>query len=350
MVTAKDVAKLANVSISTVSRVFSQKPGVAEGTKNKVLDAAKELGFQPNRIAQALITGRLNSIGLLVPDISNPVFAEIALGVEQRAREDNFTVILCNTDDRIEREHAYLDMLLGYRAEGVILVGDAASRRNTTKSDILENFRQSGRQILLVNREPKPGFSSVLVDYEKAMYDATVHLLKQGRTKIGYLLGAPHLWGSKQRLSGYGKALSQWGIEFRQDLIQVGGFHRDVGAKAFAALVDSRTEKIDGLLCENDLMAIGALSEIKKRQIKVPEDLAVVGFGNTYLCDLVEPSLTSIGYDAYDMGRGIGNLMITFQADEKRGSSPVTLLYDPKMTVRASSDVNERGELPRQLK
>ena len=127
----------------------------------------------------------------------------------------------------------------------------------------------------MVNREPRPGYSCVQVDYEKAMYDATAHLLSQGRKKIGYIAGSLQLWSAKQRLGGYIKALSDWGIGFEQELVGVGEFSRAMGARALAALLDSGMN-IDGLICGNDLMAIGALSELKRRKINVPEDVAVV--------------------------------------------------------------------------
>ena len=343
MVTAKDVAKLANVSISTVSRVLNGKSTISKETREKVLDAAQQLGFQPNRLAQALITGRSSSIGLLVPELSDPIFAEIALGIEERARENNYTVILCNTDDRIEREHAYLNMLLAHRADGVVIVSGAASNRYINKSDILEEFRKSGSSVFLVNREPREGFTSVMVNYERAMYNAATHLLKQGKRKIAYLLGAPHLWNSKQKLAGYRRALSEWGVDFDPRLMTISGFYKELGTKAFADILDSGI-KVDGLLCENDLVGIGVLEEMKKRGMKSPDDIAIVGFGNTYLCEIVEPTLSSVGYNGRELGRGVGSLMISSLANASE-AAPVTMSYETKLVVRATSCITGGGEI-----
>lgn len=336
MVTLKDVAEAAGVSISTASRALRGK-AVAPKTRARVEKVAQQLGFSPNVLAQGLATQKTRTLGLLVPDITNPVFSDIAFGLESYLRDEDYTLILCNTDDRSDRERAYLRMLLSRRVDGIVMASSAADSSDTcSRTELLCN---ASCPVVLVNCEPITGLHAMLVNAERAAYLATEHLAKQGRKHIVSLQGSDAFWFSRIRLNGYTKALSDYGLAGSETTL-VGCFRRETAAKAFGELIDSR-ESIDGIICDNDLMAIGVLQEAKRRGIGIPDDVAVVGSGNTSLCELVEPALSSVGYDNVILGKEVGRLIIDIAESDR---PPFVISYEPTLTARASSTASGDSE------
>lgn len=330
MVTLKQVADEAGVSISTASRALNGK-AVAHDTRVRVEKTAQRMGFSPNALAQGLATQKTRTFGFLVPDIANPVFSDMALGLEASLRDEDCTLILCNTDDRCDREKTYLKMLLARRVDGIVVASSAAdgAEDSAVRNALLSN---ASCPVVLVNCEPIPGLHTILVDGEHATYIATHHLLEQGRRHVAIMRGSDSVWLSRMQMKGYCRALNDFGLG-GSELSAVGDYRREAAARAFRHMITEHPY-IDGVVCDNDLMAVGVLQEARARGIMIPGDMAVVGSGMTTLCELTDPMLSSVGCGNQLLGREAGHLILDV-AERKR--PPFTLSYEPVLVARASS-------------
>lgn len=305
-ITIKEIAKEAGVSIATVSMILNNKDkNITNATRMRVLDVVKKHHYVPNAMAGSLVTQRTHIIGLILPDITNPFFPGIARGAEDKANDAGYSIIFCNTDDKLEVEEKYIESLTKKMADGIII---AHSSNSEKMSEILERCKVP---IILIDRDfySENIRGKVLVNNLKGSYDGVLHLINKGYKKIAYLSGSLKTKTAQDRLEGYKNALLDNGLEYQEKLVKFGEYKIDWGRNGVKCLLNE-TEKFDAIFCGNDLIAIGAMKELKEKGFRIPNDIGVMGFDDIYLAGLVEPSLTTIRQPNYKMGYNAMELLL----------------------------------------
>lgn len=305
-VTIKEIAKEAEVSTATVSMILNSKDkNISEATRNRVLEIAKKRNYIPNTMARSLVTRSTKTIGLVMPDIVNPFFPEIARGAEDKARQARYSIIYCNTDDNLTQEDRYIDILTEKMVDGIIFT-HSADRDGGSKG-----LNRCRVPIILIDRDydiPNV-MGKVLIDNCKASYMGVSYLLERGYKKIAYIAGSMNTQTARDRLEGYKKALSEKQIDYNEKIVKIGEYKSQWGTEAAKILIDEGLS-FDAIFCGNDLIAIGAIKALKAANLKVPEDIGVMGFDDIYMASMVEPELTTIKQPNYEMGYKAVELLI----------------------------------------
>lgn len=324
-----DVAREAGVSPQTVSRALNNKGEISGDTRARVLETVRRLGYRPNTLARGLVTHRTYTLGLVVPDIANPFFSEVARGAEDAAHEAGYSLLFCNAVESPEREMDALRTLEAQRVDGILLCSSRLSDED------LAGLLSRLPPVVLANREPAvAGMQCVRVDDEFGARAATQHLLGSGRRCIGLLAGPAASRSGRSRTRGYNAVLAEAGLPIDPDLEVHGAPYLDDGCERATRLLHEHPE-IDALLCYNDLVAVGALQACAALGKRVPEDIAVIGFDDIPLAALVAPPLTTLRSDRRALGRAIVQLML--QAIEGCPNGCDDVLIKPELIVRASA-------------
>lgn len=309
-VSIKDVAKLAGVSVATVSRVLNKNTNVKEETARKVLDVIKKTGYQPNAIARSLKIKNTRSIGIMIPDISSHYFPEVVRGIEDIANKNNYNVILCNTDLDRDKEKQYLDILVEKQVDGIIYMS------NTITNELANKFEKIDTEVVLISTDHS-NITSITIDNVKAAYDAVKYIISKGYKDIAFIGGSmtdPN--AGLPRYNGYIKALCEAGISINKDFILEGNYRFESGYKCTKKLL-SLEKKPQAIFSASDEMAIGVIRAVKELGYSIPDDLAVVGFDNIDMAKMVYPSLTTISQPLYDMGV-IGMKLLTKKINKEK--------------------------------
>ena len=294
--TIKDVAELVGVHPSTVSRVINDDSRISEKTREKVFLIIKKLGYTPNAIARGLKTKRTYTLGMIIPDITNPFFAEIARGVEDAANKNDFNIILCNTDDRLKKERTYLEILRGKRVDGLIL-GTA----HIKDKSILELEKNNFPYILVSRNIEGLDKNCVIVDDEAGGIMAAEYLIKLGHRRIAHITGPLKTRSALNRLKGYKLTLKKHEIEYEDELVGEGDFRIKGGYQVMKRFL-KLNEPPTAIFAANDLLALGAMQAIQKKNFHIPEDFSVIGFNDIELASFVYPALTTIRQPMLEMG------------------------------------------------
>ena len=288
-ITMNDVAKSAGVSITTVSHVINNTRKVDPITREKVEVAMKKLGYRPNSLARALRSGDTNTIGMIVPDVSNQFFADFSRNIENYGFEENYSVILCNSDNDMKKQSSYVDTLISKQVDGVIFISAGES------SEDLKKLYQCKIPIVVVDRDVALEYADVvLLDNEAAGYQATNYLIELGHKKIACISGPSDLTPSNARVHGYQRALQENNIDFNPDYLVSGDFRFQSGEEAMQKLLDLQ-QLPSAVFVLNDMMAIGAITAIRKAGLSVPSDISIIGFDNIQMTTAVTPMLTTVG-------------------------------------------------------
>ena len=327
MPTIKDVARKAGVSPATVSIVLNKRRHVSAAVRERVLAAVAELGYRPDPVARGLRTRRTGSIGLVLSDIRNPFFGDIARGVEDRAREAGYTVILTNTDADPDTELRQVSDLVSRRIDGLILT----SIRTTSRLDF---YRGLAIPIVLVNRRAESlRCDFVGIDNVAAARDATLHLIQHGRRRIARIRGTAGSTASEERLVGYRLALQEAGLPFVESLVVSGDLGYQSGYEAGLEL-GRRRPMPDAVLAANDVMAIGAMEALRSLGVVVGEEVALMGVDDIWVRSLPVVSLSTVRQPRYQMAvKGVELLLARIV---HRHRSPVTLILEHELVLRAS--------------
>ncbi|HNT78839.1 MAG TPA: LacI family DNA-binding transcriptional regulator [Anaerolineae bacterium] len=327
--TIKDVAEAAGVSRQTVSRAINNMGEISLETRLRILQIAEEMGYRPSSIARSLATQRTGTLGLVVPDVANPFFAEVARGAEHAAYTQDYNVFLCNTNEDPQREIAVLESLEEKRVDGVLL---CSSR--LPEEDLVAALSHYAAAVLFNRKLDGSNVGAVLIADERGGALATNHLLHAGHQKIGFLSGPPTSWSGQQRVKGYSAAMIAAGHPDPTDWVRVCS-PTVAGGRGMALELLQAHPELTALFCYNDLVAIGALQACVQLKRKVPRDLAIVGFDDIPLAALVTPALTTCSVPRYDLGRQAMELLLeridgcTDQCRE--------LIVEPELIVRASA-------------
>lgn len=328
-VTIKQVARLSGVSIKTVSRVINGAAYVSAETRSRVTRAIQRLKYRPNALARGLVTRRSRSIGLVIADIVNPFFPPLVRSVEDAAAARGYNVILCDTDEDAGRERAAVSLLLEKQVDGLIL---CSSR---LPAAFLRGVADSGVPLVLINRTlSHPRAAAVVVDAAEGGWRATSHLLDLGHRRIAYVAGPASSFSHIGRLRGYREALGSRGIAFDQDLV-VGGVATIQAGREAASRLMSLSHPPTAVFSFDDLMAIGAIEELRRRGCRVPGEIAVVGFDDIDLAAFLDPPLTTVAQPKAEMGRlAAGRLLGMIETSSLPSPRIVTLT--PELVIRRS--------------
>lgn len=304
-ITMKDIAIKAGVSKATVSIVLNKKDSkISRETKEKILNLAKELNYIPNGIARSLTTKKSQTIGIILPDIINPFFSEMARAIEDTANKLNYNVIFCNTDSNFQKEESYIKLLISKLVDGVIFI---TGRGNRESLDIL---KQNNIAFVLVDRyiENDDNYPGVYCLNKEGAEQGLEYLIKNGRERIAFVTGNKDLSVSKQRIDGYVETMKKYNRKF-DDLIFESDFTLEGGIKITEKILN-HDKNIDAIFYSNDVMALGGLKVLIRNQLRVPQDISVIGFDNIKISNFIEPELTTIAQPIYDMGKKACEVLI----------------------------------------
>ncbi|MCC7107544.1 MAG: LacI family DNA-binding transcriptional regulator [Chloroflexi bacterium] len=303
MTTIRDVAVRAGVSIATVSRVLNRSDHpVRLDVRERVLRAAAELDFHPSSLARALAGRDTRTLALVVPDIANPYYPRLSRGAEDVASGHGYALLICNTDYSAAKLDEYLRILRDKRVDGVLLAGGGNEQNGAIGA-----LAGASLPIVAVGRHALDA-PAVRIDNVLAAEMATSHLLALGRRRIAVLGGPRDHTTVADRLAGYRRALGRVGLAPAREL--EGDFTPRSGQQAVAQLLTGSCLP-DGLFCANDSMAIGALVQFRRAGVRIPEDVAIVGFDDVPLAEYVEPGLTSVAVPAYELGATAATMLVS---------------------------------------
>lgn len=324
-VTLRDVALKAGVSIKTVSRVINNQGEISEATRQHVQAAVDELGYRPNALARGLISGKTLSVGLIIPQISDPFFPEVVQGVESVARRQGYSVFLCNTDEDPQQELEYVDVLASKQVDGIILCG---SRLNAEQ---LSYVAARQRVAILTSRKPS-GAAIISIPGEAGLFAMTTYLLSRGHRAVGHI--GWRASDEMERAEGYGRAMHEHGLVCDERwMVFMPSVSVEAGRAAARQLL-AQAPEITAITCYNDLAAVGALQACAEMGRRVPHDVAVVGFDDIPLASLVTPALTTMRVPRHQLGELVMELLLRVIA--AKGAHEEHLYIQPDLIVRES--------------
>ena len=300
-----DIAAIAGVSKATVSMVISGRDqSIGEETRKRVLKIAKEMNYIPNSIARSLSTNKSGTIGIILPDILNPFFSEMARAIEDSAELLGYNVIFCNTDNELIKEDKYIRLLISKSVDGVIFIAGSKSAEN------VKILKTNNVPFVLVDRyiDGYEDMYGVFCENTKGVMEAITHLYEKGRRNIAFVKGPKELTISKLRLDGYRKKMKEYKI-YDKNLIFEGDLTLEGGIKAAEKIIDSGYD-VDAIFFSNDLMAIGGMKIFIRKGYTIPKDVSIVGYDNIQIAQFIEPELTTVGQPIYNMGKESCKLLI----------------------------------------
>lgn len=326
MVSIKDVAKHAGVSVATVSRVLNNNGYVGQDTREKVEKSIKELNYKPNEIARSLFKKQSNTIGLIVPDITNPFFPELARAVEDTASKLGYNVILCNSDGNADKEQNYLDVLQQQYVNGIIVSSNTLTAVQIEKLNI---------PVVSIDRLISKGLPTIVVDNKKGAMIATRYLLNKGRSRIAHIRGSSTVVNAEERCDGYREIVNkeQW---FRESYIVDGKYDMQASIEVTLELLNRHPE-IDGIFAANDIMAIGAIKAAHQLGKKVPEDISIIGFDGISLSKATTPELTTVVQPIYEMGEQATTLLASLMEQKQPVDKEIYKILEVKLIEREST-------------
>ena len=297
MTTMRDVANHVGVSIATVSHVINNTRYVSEELRQRIMEAMDELGYQRNALARALRSKQSHTLGVIVPDITNPFFAELTRDIEDIAFAQGFSVILCNSNSDLGKEILHTKHLNEKQVDGVIFV--AAGEH----SEHIYTLQKRGIATVLIERGGAEDLDAVLIDNKQGGYKATQHLLELGHRHIACIAGPSKHTLRAHRVTGYRQALQDAGVSVREELIVNGDFTTGGGYQLATELLTAVSPPPTAIFACNDLMAMGAIRAARENGYIVPDDLSVVGFDNISLASVMHPALTTVALPICDLGQ-----------------------------------------------
>lgn len=335
-ITIKQIARLANVSDSTVSRVLNNQPDVNEKTRQRIQEIVKRVGYRPDAIARSLVTGQSKTLAFVTEDIRNPFFAEVARGLEDAAAEYGYQIIYCSTDSNVDKEKMYIDMLLAYRVAGIVFTSFSGNQA------IINEIIKCNIPYVFVNRyyNETPG-DCVLIDNYRGGYLATQHLIKLGHKRIVHLGGGSVSFTRLERKRGYKQALKDAGIKYNEKLVKTikGTLKYNTGYEITKEIL--KEEKFTAIFALNDLIALGAWAACLEEGKKIPENIAIVGFDNIDFTAFPTVALTTINQPKYEMGHKCMEILkerIEGDSTDRtdRADNFKKIIFTPELIIRKS--------------
>lgn len=330
MATMVDVARQSRVSIATVSRVLNDSPHkVNRRTRERVLRAIKVLDYRPNALAKGLLIKKTMTIGVIIPDISNPYYAEIVRGIQDLADPHGYAVMLQNTDRREDRIIKYIYLLREKAVDGVIFSGGILHAEK-----VLDALKELRERVVVIGRH-RADFPAVMIDNVDGAAQATRHLIECGHRRIGFINGPGKSTTAKDRFQGYKNALAHHGLRFHPDLVKKGDFTFPSGYRLAGEFLAQRRQPT-AIFAANDQMAFGAIKAAREHGLSIPRELAVAGFDNVPLSSFFIPPLTTMEVPMYDLGVAAMQLLVDLMSGK---TSEKLKLFSTRLVVRESTRV-----------
>ncbi len=329
--TISDIAKLANVSKATVSRVINNKnEGVSQETAQRVRDLINELGYRPNSLARSIVNSNAKMLGLVIPDVNNPFFPQLVRGIEDYAYSCGYTVFLCNSDNDPKKEEQYLMSLIDKRVDGVILA------TTNSRSTSLEQLNNYGVPFVLVDRPLNNTFVDlgVYADNYKGFYTAVQHLIKSGNKRIAFLGGTKKVIPTSERLNGYKDALKDANIDCDKSLIKFGDYSIASGYQMMDRLIAEKVP-FTAVMAGCDLIAVGAVKALTRNGISVPKECEVIGFDGIELSEIFDPSISTVAQPIYEIALESAKLLIGKINGDITSSRKI--IVEPTLVLRSTT-------------
>jgi LacI family transcriptional regulator len=325
----RDVAQRAGVSVSTVSHVVNNTRAVSADARAQVQQAMAALGYKPNALARSLRRQKTHSIGMIVPDNANPFFAEIARAIEDIGFARSYSIILCNSDGNLEKQAAYVDLLIERRVAGILFVAAGVS------TEVVADLQRRRMPLVVIDRAvPGAAVDRVQTNHYQGGQLATQHLIELGHRRIACIAAGSDLSPSAERVTGYRDTLAAHGLAYDPDLVAPGDFQFASGYRAAQQLLDLPQPPTAVFAC-NDLMAVGCISAATARGLRVPQDLAVVGFDDVKLASFTNPPLTTVAQPKREIGRLAMEMLLARMRDPD--APPHSVRLDTRLVIRQSS-------------
>ena len=332
-VTIYDLARKLNISIATVSRALKDDPVVSKKTKKRIADLALEMGYRSNNFARNLRTSRTNTIGVIIPRINSSFMSAVIAGMENVANSEGYNLIISQSSESAEKERVNAATLFNSRVDGLLV----SLAYDTDSLAHFEPFIKKKIPLIFFDRtSDKTEGTCIQINNLRAAYEATTHLISQGYTRIVHITATPKRNVYIDRLQGYKQALADQRIAFREDYVIVGNLSQEAGADAAARILEMRPMP-DAVFVANDNCAVGCMTALKQAGVRIPEDIAFVGFNNDPVSTVVEPTLTTVNYPGYEMGQIAARNLI----DHLNGASSIhstnTIILRSELMIRDSS-------------
>lgn len=346
--TIKDIAAEVGVSITTVSLVLNQKPcRVSDATRKRIMEVAEKHHYMPNWSARSLVMHESRTLGLIIPDLSNPCYSEIVKGVEMCAQKRGYSVIFCNSNESGRKDVENLRLLIGRQVDAVIVVSSLLDEETAFINEFNRLACISQVPIVQFDRQLIGGdYDTVSSDNHMGGYLATKLLLTQGYTRVGCITGPLDAESGRQRYAGYCDAMEEYGITEYEDLVQHGDYTMETGFQRGLLLLE---KNVDGIFACNDLMAIGAAKAMRLHGKHIGLDYGLVGYDNTPIGEYLETPLTSVDQNAYEMGRAACRLAMKAIRAKLEGKKRKwqNVCSSPVLVIRETTP--RKGSLPAQF-
>ncbi|MDQ0430452.1 LacI family transcriptional regulator [Planomicrobium stackebrandtii] len=319
-VTIYDVAREANVSMATVSRVVNANQNVKPATRKKVLKVIEELGYRPNAVARGLASKKTTTVGVIIPDISNSMYAELARGIEDIATMYRYNIILSNSDQNQNKELQLLETMLGKQVDGIVFMSDVIS------TELLYEMERSPTPIVLAGSiDESAAIASVNIDYYGAAYEAVKKFIENGHKKIAFVSGPlTSMINKEYKLKAYKEALADAGIDYDENLVVECNNSYDEGMESVQTLAPFEPT---AYFVSNDEMSIGVIHGLEEQGKKIPSDAEVISYENSKLARMARPMLTSVAFPLYDIGAVSMRLLTKYMNNEEIEEKQVILPY-----------------------
>jgi len=332
-ITIHDIARILNVSPSTVSRSLNGNPRISEATRKAVEELALKHHYQPNVLASFLRKGKCKTAGVIVPRINRVFFSNVIGGIEEVLSPAGYSLSICQSNEQYEKELINLKMLMNLRVDGIIL----SLAAETTDIKHLEELINRGHKLLMFDRIAENlDIDYVKIDDYKGAYQAVCHLIEQGYQNIAHLSGPQHINVYRDRKAGYVQALRVHNLPVRENFIINNTLTKEQGIDAFNILITLKN-KPDAIFAASDFSAIGALIAARERGVRLPEEMGIVGFANEPFTEFVMPSLTSVDQNSIEMGRTVAKIFLETGDSNKETREKMKINLEPRLIIRQSS-------------
>ena len=332
-VTIYDLANKLNISVATVSRALKDNTVVNKKTRKKIANLAEEMGYRSNHFARNLRTQRTETIGVIVPRLNSYFMSTVIAGIESIANKEGYNLIISQSSESAVKEMASAKTMFNSRVDGLLV----SLSYDTDDISHFDQFSRKNIPVIFFDRgEEHQDFTNIIIDNRKSGYEATRHLIEQGCKRIVHITATPKRNVYIERLAGYKQALADNNIEFREEYVIINNLSQDSGVEA-SKLILAMDPLPDGVFVANDNAAVGCMVAIKSAGIRIPEDMAFVGFNNDPVSTVVEPNLTTINYPGYEMGEVAAKNLINHLNGSSLIHSTDTIVLRSELIIRSSS-------------
>lgn len=351
MANMQEIAKIAGVSLGTVSHVLNDTARVREPTRKRVLDAVQAAGYQPSQLARGLRRDTTNMIGMIIPDITNPFFPAVVRGAEDVAFSNGYRLILCNTDNDHSKEVMHLNELRTYLPAGLIVIPSNFSDLTAQA----ESYQRAGTGVVCIDRLPKNwSGDTVTANNEAGAYNATRHLIQLGHTRLATITGPLHLTNAMERLGGFKRAMKEAKLHLSPEYAQETSFDKQ-GGHAKTLILLRLIPQPTAIFAGNDMIALGALMAVREAGLRCPEDISIMGFDDLDLAETTNPSLSSVSQSGYQLGTTAARILLDRRGGDTSPAKHIVLetllnlrnsVASPPRAMKDNSQVNGRKRLP----